>query len=60
VILKHQDGQEDTVDIERSTRAENTGEYLIELSDIAAPLAEVVLTAEQAVTTSVDVNICQQ
>jgi alginate biosynthesis protein AlgX len=60
VTLKHQDGQEDTVDIERSTRAENTGEYLIELSDIAAPLSEVLIGAEQAVTTSIDVSICQQ
>lgn len=60
LTLKHSNGEEDTVDIERSTRAGNTGEFLLELSEIAAPLSEVVLNAEQAVTTAVDARICQK
>jgi alginate biosynthesis protein AlgX len=60
ITLSYQDGQEETTDIERSTRLENSGEFFLELSsEIASPLASVTLNFPEAVTTTVEVRVCQ-
>ena len=60
LVLIHQNGQQDRVRVERSTRAPNSGRFFLELSDeIRAPLESVSLITAAGTSGEIIARICQ-
>jgi alginate biosynthesis protein AlgX len=59
VILRHENGEEDRLPLEASTRAENRGKFFVELSSITSPLEEVRLEARAGVVSKVTTRVCK-